>query len=111
MKTVRMMFLFAAALSLAGLALAGDAAKTVTLTGKIACAKCTLHLEGAKECQNVLVTEQDGKTVNYYIEANDVMKTFGHECHGEKAATVTGTVAEKDGKMWITPTKMENPKA
>jgi hypothetical protein len=111
MRTVRMAFLFVAALGLASMALAADEAKTVTLTGKIACAKCTLHLEGAKECQNVLVAEQDGKTVDYYIEANDVMKNFGHECHGEKAATVTGTVAEKDGKMWITPTKMESPKA
>ena len=111
MKTVRMMALFAAALGLASLALAADEAQTVTLTGKIACAKCTLHVEGAKECQNVLVTEQDGKTTDYYVEANAVAKKFGHPCKSEKAATVTGVVTEKDGKMWITPTKMESPAA
>jgi hypothetical protein len=35
------------------------------------------------------------------------MEKFGHGCKGEKAATVTGAVAEKDGKMWLTAKKID----
>ena len=31
----------------------------------------------------------------------------GEACTTEIKATVTGTVSEKDGKKWITPTKIE----
>jgi hypothetical protein len=55
----------------------------VTVSGKITCAKCTLKKADAKSCQDVLVVA------------------------GEKGATVTGTVTEKDGKKWLTPSKME----
>jgi hypothetical protein len=59
----------------------------------------------------LVVKDASGATTEYYIEKNDVAKTFGHTCQGEKAATVTGAVAEKDGKKWITPSKMDPAKS
>ena len=111
MKTSRLILALVAAVGLASLALAADAPATVTVSGNIACAKCTLHKEGVKDCANVLVATENGATKEYWVESNAVMKEFGHQCKGEKAAVVTGVVSEKDGKTWISPTKMEKPKA
>ena len=105
-------------LSLIGLALAlvvgfvaiVPAAADTTLTGNVVCAKCTLKKADAKQCQDVLVVKDGDKTTEYYVTKNKVSEKFGHTCTGEKPATVTGTVAEKDGKTWITPTKMEEKK-
>ncbi len=105
-------------LSLIGLALAlvvavvaaVPAAEEVTLTGNVVCAKCTLKKADAKECQDVLVVTKGDQTTEYYIAKNAVAEKFGHTCTGKKPATVTGTVAEKDGKTWITATKMEEKK-
>ena len=81
-----------------------------TVTGKLTCAKCSL--KKADQCQDVLITtDAAGKTTEYYVEKNDVAKAFGHTCKGEKPATVTGAVSEKDGKKWIAATKMEAPKS
>ncbi len=92
-------------LGIAGAVPAGD---EVTVSGKVMCAKCTLKKADATECQDVLVSKNDaGETSEYYIAKNEVAEAFGHVCQGEKAAVVTGTVAEKDGKTWITPKKME----
>ena len=93
-----------------GLVAALPAAEEMTVTGKVLCAKCTLKKADAKACQNVLVVKNGDQTTEYYVAKNDVSEKFGHVCTGEKPATVTGTVAEKDGKMWITPTKMEEKK-
>jgi len=83
-----------------------------TVSGKIMCAKCTLKKADADKCQDVLVTKDaSGQVAEYYIEKNDVAKAYGHTCQGEKATVVTGTVSEKDGKMWISATKMEAPKS
>ena len=110
MKLLRLLVVLVAAAALAGVGYAGEDAKTVTVTGKIVCAKCSLHADDAKECQNVIVADVDGKSVQYYIAKNSLSEEFGHVCKGEKNVIATGTVSEKDGKTWITPTKMDQPK-
>jgi hypothetical protein len=110
MKTMpRIAVVAALALAVAGIALAGD---SVTLQGKVVCAKCTLKDPAFKECQNVLVVSQkEGQEakedVLYYIANNEVGTKFGEVCTGAKKTTITGTVAEKDGQKWVTPSKME----
>jgi len=104
---VRLAIAAAIILGVAGATSAAD----ITLTGSVMCAKCTLKKADAKECQDVLVVKGDkDKTTEYYVVKNAVSEKFGHVCTGEKAAVVTGTVAQKDGKTWITPTKMEEKK-
>ena len=85
-------------------AAAGD---ETTLTGNVMCAKCTLKKADATKCQDVLVVKDGDKSAEYYVEKNEVAQKFGHVCGGEKPAVVTGTVTEKDGKKWISPSKME----
>lgn len=99
--TIALMVMVAA--GLAFLAYAGEQEKPVTLSGNIACAHCTLKLEGVKECQDVLVAGGQ----NYFLAKSEALEKFGHTCQGQKAAKVTGTVTKKDGKMWLTATKVE----
>jgi hypothetical protein len=111
-KPMRFVTILAFAMVLAvGLVATVATTDEATLTGKIMCAKCTLKKADAKECQDVLVvTDDQGTMKEYYVTKNEVLQKFGHTCSGEKPAVVTGTVSEKDGKMWITPTKMEEQK-
>ena len=101
------------ALSLALVAgfVAAAAAEEATLTGKVMCAKCALKKADATKCQDVLVVKTGDKTAEYYVEKNAVAEKFGHVCGGEKAAVVTGAVSEKDGKKWIAPSRMDEPKS
>lgn len=78
-----------------------------TYSGKLMCAKCALKKADATKCQDVLVVKDGDKTAEYYVEKNAVSEKFGHVCKDEKAAVVTGTVTEKDGKKWIAASKME----
>jgi uncharacterized ParB-like nuclease family protein len=100
----------AVVLGLSAVALASSP-NEVKLTGKVACAKCTLKLEGAANCQDVLVVagKDGGAPTYYYFAKNDTIEAF-HTCSGEKPAVVTGIVAEKDGKKWIVASKIEEPK-
>ncbi|HXV76844.1 MAG TPA: DUF6370 family protein [Candidatus Polarisedimenticolaceae bacterium] len=82
------------------------AEEAITLQGKVSCAMCVMKEEGAKDCQNVLQVADGDGTVDYYLVKNEVAEEFGHACDGAKAVQVTGTVAEKDGKRWLTATKM-----
>jgi Na+-translocating ferredoxin:NAD+ oxidoreductase RnfG subunit len=109
MKTISRMGLALALV--AGLVAVAVAADQMTVTGQVMCAKCTLKKADAKECQNVLVVKNGDKTDEYYVEKNDVSTKFGHVCKGQKDAVVTGTVTEKDGKKWISPTTMEEKKS
>ena len=100
----------AVAFGLVMVAQAGEG-ESVTVTGEIMCAKCTMQKEGAEKCQDVLVAEKDGKKMEFYLVKNDVSDGYGHTCQGSKKATVTGTLAEKDGVMWLTPSAMEDAQA
>ncbi len=77
------------------------------LKGTLTCGKCSLKV--TTECQNILVVKDGDKSVNYYLTANELSKgNHGAVCHGPKEnVTVTGAVEEKDGKKWITATKIE----
>jgi len=94
-------------LALSGVVLAGEAGASVTVAGTVVCAKCTLKDPSMKDCQNVLQVKEDGQVVNYYLVKNDVAEKFGHVCQNNKDAQVTGTVAEKDGQLWLTATKID----
>jgi hypothetical protein len=101
----------AVALGLAGAALAADqpAAKAaeVTLSGDVQCAMCVMKKADAKGCQDVLVVADKGGKTEYYLVKNAVSEKFGMSCSGPRKATATGTVSEKDGKKWLTASKLE----
>ena len=99
-----------AAIALALLAPALIAAEE-TLNGTLVCAKCFLKKADAAECQDVLLVKNaKGETVEYYVEKNKVAEESGDACTVEIKARVTGTVTEKDGRKWISPTKIEKEK-
>lgn len=87
--------------------LAVPAVAAETWSGTLVCAFCGLKKPDAKQCQDVLlVTDAKGETTEYYIVKNEATK--GEEaCTLKIPATVTGSVSERDGKKWITPTKIE----
>jgi uncharacterized protein DUF6370 len=81
-----------------------DDNKEVTLKGKMVCGKCTLKV--CQKCTNVLQVEEDGKTVNYFIEDKGGKESYHKAvCPKESSqkAEITGTVTTKDGKKWIKP--------
>ena len=78
--------------------------KEVTLKGTICCTKC--ELGETKECGNAIKTKIDGKDVTvYFTDKGKGEKYHKTICADKKAGSVTGVVAEKDGKKWITPSK------
>jgi RecG-like helicase len=87
-------------------ALPARAADEKTITGEGKCAKCAL--KETKSCQNAIQVKEGDKTVTYYLAHNDVSKKF-HEniCQETKKVKATGTVKEVDGKLELTPTKIE----
>jgi hypothetical protein len=84
--------------------------KVVTLKGTIMCAKCELQEPG--KCQTVIRVKEEGKEVTYYFKDKGSKEEY-HEnvCGGgRQEGSVVGTVTEKDGKKWITPTKVQYAK-
>lgn len=78
------------------------------LSGTLVCAKCALKKSDAHECQDVLiVADAKGAKTEYYVTKNEVAEKSGEACTLEIKATVTGTVSERDGRKWITPSKIE----
>jgi hypothetical protein len=90
------------------LTLAAPAIADEVFKGTLVCAQCELRKADAHECQDVLLVE-DGKgaTTEYYITKNEVAEKSGEACTLRIPATVTGTVEKKDGKTWLTPSKIE----
>lgn len=104
---VRMLVGMLVAIALAGMSIAAEP-NEVTVSGEMMCAKCTLKAEGVTKCQDVVVAKgEDGSEAHYYVVKNDVAGEAGHTCTARRPVTVTGTVAEKDGKSWITPSSIE----
>ena len=98
----------AAFLGLATPTLAVDAARQVTMTGKLACAMCILKQPEVKTCTNVLVVSEAGKDVIYALADNAVTKEFTMAaCEKTLPVKVTGTVAAAAGKKTITASKIE----
>ncbi len=81
------------------------AEKEVKVMGSITCAKC--DLKKADNCATVVVAKEGGKDVVYYFDAKGDKDHHKEICKTAKQGTVTGTVAEKDGKKTITVTKVE----
>ncbi|GIW87911.1 MAG: hypothetical protein KatS3mg108_2235 [Isosphaeraceae bacterium] len=84
----------------------------VTITGMAQCAKCAL--KETQSCQNVVIAKEDGKSVKYYLEQNDVSKAAHQKlgfCTAPKddgpTVKVTGSCVKKDDKLVVTPTKIE----
>ena len=109
----RIVYALTAALTTAALvaapwAVAADDKKEVKLTGTLVCGKCQLKL--TPKCSNVLQVKEGEKVVNYFLDDKGNGEPY-HEgvCGGDKVenVTVTGTVAEKDGKKWVKPTKVD----
>ena len=98
-----------AIIALGGLAVAARAfaADELTLKGEMVCAKCYLNKPDAKECQDVLlVKDARGATTEYYITKNKVSQESGEACTQTIPAVVVGTVSEKDGRKWLTASKI-----
>ena len=96
-----------AIIALGGLAVAARAfAAETTFKGELVCAKCYLNKPDAKECQDVLLVNESGKTTEYYITKNKVSQESGEACTQAIPATVIGEVSEKDGKKWLTASKI-----
>ena len=78
------------------------------LSGTLLCAKCALKKADAHECQDVLVVaDGNGAKTEYYVTKNEVAEKAGEACTLEFKATIIGTISEKDGRKWITPSKIE----
>lgn len=99
--------MLALAVLFSGLTLVARAAdEEKTITGEGLCAKCAL--KETKTCQNAVQVEEGGKKITYYVVQNDLSKKFHKNiCQTTEKVKITGTVNEVDGKLEITPTKMD----
>ena len=78
-----------------------------TLKGEMVCAKCYLNKPDAKECQDVLLVKNaDGSAAEFYVTKNKVSQDAGEACTNPVPATIVGTVSDKDGRKWITASKI-----
>lgn len=105
-----------AALSLSTVGAADEKEKkgkdgTTKLEGKLVCSKCTL--KETPKCGHALKVKDGDKEVTYYLKDKGAQEKYHKEvcpADSEKDVVVTGKVAEKDGKKWITDAKVEDKK-
>jgi Family of unknown function (DUF6370) len=85
----------------------GKSAKVRTIVGEAKCAKCALHK--SDKCQTVIQAKtKSGKTITYYLAANDVSKAFHKNvCQEARKVTATGTVKMVHGKHELIAKKIE----
>ncbi len=86
-------------------ALRAEDKKEVTLKGQVVCA---CELGQGQACHAVIQVKEGDMEVTYYLR--DEGKSTYHDSvcgHGRRDATVTGVVADENGKKWITPSKVE----
>jgi hypothetical protein len=105
---VRFASMFAVAVALAAMFTTAQARpdkEEKTLKGTITCAKCDLGVEA--KCATVIKVKEDGKDVVYYFDAKGDKANHGKICKSPKEGSVTGTVAEKDGKKVVTVSKVD----
>lgn len=80
--------------------------KEITITGEGKCAKCAL--KETETCQNVIEVEKGKKKKVYYLQQNQVSKDFHKNlCKEAHKVTATGTMKKVNGKLELTPTKIE----
>ena len=107
----KLLSMSAVAVFAAGVGLAAVPVEEKTITGMAQCAKCAL--KEADACQSVVVVEEDGEDVTYYLAQNDVAKKNHAKlfCMAPKGdgptVKVTGEVEEEDGKKTMTASKIE----
>jgi hypothetical protein len=101
---MRVLLSLVCALGLITFGWADDEKKEVTLKGEVTCGKC--DLKKTEKCNAVLIVKDGDSEEIYYFDA-DSQKKHGDDCCKEKKkATITGTVKEKDGKKWVSVTKI-----
>lgn len=76
------------------------------LEGVGLCLKC--ELSKSRVCQNAIRVSEDGKDVLYVLDQNGVSKKFHrYLCQGTASVVAEGTVAEIDGQLEFTSSKIE----
>jgi hypothetical protein len=89
---------------------ANDQSQEVTLKGTILCARCALK-ESAK-CQTAIQIQEGDKVITYYLDDRGDRETY-HDpvCGGErKQGSVVGKAFDREGRKYVTPSKVEYAK-
>jgi hypothetical protein len=106
MKTRMIAILVVIGLALGMCVAAAATDQEKVILGEGACAKCVL--KETKECQLTVTTDEGGKKVTYYLAPNGVTKHFGNQvCDARKKLKATGSVKSVDGKLELTPSRIE----
>ena len=112
MKLLKLIIALLTGIALVGFttnAFAKEEGKEITVTGMAMCAKCALHQ--ADKCETVVQVKKDDKTMTYYLTGKEAKAFHEKICKSEgEKVTVTGHMTEKDGKMMLHATKIEEMK-